>query len=100
MRTAKITTIREGEGMLKAVVIGLMAYDLAIHVAHLIRPREWWIEKKLVFWPIVYEKNYDKFWSIYWLVALICAIVAFKDRSPKENVSRAVNEAEGEEALV
>ncbi len=83
--------------MLKAVVIALMAYDLAIHVAHLIRPREWWMEKKLVFWPKIYGKNCDIFWSIYWLVALICAIAAFKDQSLKENVSRTVHEAEGAE---
>ncbi len=67
--------------MAKNTLIALVAYDLAIHVAHIIKPREWWIRKRLIFWPPVYGKTYNIFWAAYWSIGLLCAIACRKQRS-------------------
>ncbi len=67
--------------MTNKVLIALVSYDLAVHLAHLFRPREWWIKKRLIFWPSLYGKNYDLFWAVYWLIALLCAIRQQQTRS-------------------
>ena len=60
--------------MARKVLIALVTYDLAIHLAHLFKPREWWIKNRLIFWPALYGKRYNLFWVVYWFIGLLCAV--------------------------
>ncbi len=71
----------KGEFMSSKILIALVSYDLAVHLAHLFRPREWWIKKGFIFWPALYGQNYDRFWAVYWLIGLLCAIRQHRKRT-------------------
>jgi hypothetical protein len=57
--------------IVKHIVILMISYDLLIHLAHLIFTREYLMSKRIIFWPVLYGRMYDYYWSVYWGIVLI-----------------------------
>ena len=59
----------------------MILYDLLIHIVWLLKIEDFFLKRKLNFWPNFgkgkkYNRNlYQTFWTIYWGVALLLAVI-------------------------
>lgn len=60
--------------IVKSIAVIMIAYDLLIHLLHLVFTREFFQKRKIIFWPVIYGKFYDLFWSLYWIVVIILVL--------------------------
>ena len=53
-----------------AVVIGMIAYDLSIHIIYLFKKEEYFLVRNINYWPNWTGFRYQIFWSSFWAIAL------------------------------
>jgi len=57
-------------------IIALMIlYDLSIHIIYLLGKEDFFLKRKLNYWPQWHGVKYQIFWTIYWGITLILMLI-------------------------
>ncbi len=59
------------------VVTLMIAYDLSIHLIYLVGKENFFIDRKINYWPNFggHRRAYQIFWSVYWATAFILLLL-------------------------
>ena len=56
------------------IVVGMIAYDLSIHLIYLFGEENFFLRHNINYWPNWTGRQYQIFWSIFWGIALVFLI--------------------------
>lgn len=53
----------------------MIIYDFSIHLIYLLGMEEFFLKRKINYWPEWEGRKYQVFWSIFWGIALVLILI-------------------------
>ncbi|TSC69463.1 MAG: hypothetical protein G01um101456_144 [Parcubacteria group bacterium Gr01-1014_56] len=57
------------------IVLGMIGYDLLIHLIYFFGVEQFFLKRKINFWPEWSGLKYQTFWTLFWGIAFLSLLI-------------------------